>query len=166
MISECSELKQKLTREKSLLESINLVLNEQQQAVLGNDIAGLNESVASLREWLNRFALVENERRQAMEELATVAALSREGVTLQKLLDALVVPEKEEILSLGESVRSLLEQVEKTNRLNSYLIEKSQLFVKRNLLWMKRIQSPVTTYTRDSRVKVQSNTKQLINEAV
>jgi flagellar biosynthesis/type III secretory pathway chaperone len=81
-------------------------------------------------------------------------------------LDALVVPEKEEILSLGESVRSLLEQVEKTNRLNSYLIEKSQLFVKRNLLWMKRIQSPVTTYTRDSRVKVQSNTKQLINEAV
>jgi flagellar biosynthesis/type III secretory pathway chaperone len=166
MNPECSELKRKLTREKSLLESINLVLNVQQKAVLGNDITALTESVDSLQKWLNNFAEVETERRQAMEQLATVAAMSAEGITLQKLLDALAVPEKEELLSLGESVRSLLEQVEKTNRLNSYLIEKSQLFVKRNLRWMKRVQSPVTAYTRDSRVEVQSTTKQLINEAV
>ncbi len=166
MNPECSELTRKLTREKSLLESINLVLNEQQKAVLENDITGLNESVAALRQLLTSFAEVETERSQAMEQLATVAALSKEGITLQKLLDAVNIPEKEEILSLGESVRSLLQQVEQTNRLNSYLIEKSQVFVKRNLLWMKRIQSPVTAYTRDSRVKVQSTTKQLINEAV
>ena len=116
----CAELRRQLIREKSLLESINQTLNHQQDAVLGNDIPTLNDTVSKLRQLLNSFAAVEQERREAMEELARVTGAPLEEITLQKLLDALVVPEKEALLALGEEVRALLLQVEKTRHSRSF----------------------------------------------
>ena len=166
MISASNELKRRLIHEKSLLESIEEVLLHQREAVLDNDITSLNETVEFLRQLLEKFAAVEEGRRNAMLQLADAAQLPPEDLTLQQLIDTLPDNQQSELAELGEQVRTLLESVDRDNRFNSYLIEKSQFFVRRNLLWMKRMQSPVTTYTSDSRVKVQPTGKQLINEAV
>jgi len=160
------DLVRRLEQERYLLERINQLLLAQRDAILENDIANLNETVSFLQQLLEEFAGVESKRRQAMEQLAEAMALSLQGLTLVELAASLPPTRQAELSRVGQEVRQLLESADRNNRLNSTLVEKSQLFVRRNLLWLKKLQAPVTTYTSDSKVNLQPTGKQIINEAV
>ena len=134
-----------LRREIELAAGIVSTLDEQQKALLGLDLAGLEASVPALDELTEELRRAEGRRQAAAGVIAAGYGFDA-GAPLQELLAALPAAERRELEQARRRLGALIEEICRLNHANYALMLNAARF---NRVVLQFVAGTAATYARN-----------------
>jgi hypothetical protein len=141
------ELIEVLKKEASLFETFLELLEEQQQALVRNDLDGINRTTERQREKTVESAILSRKREELISRI-TLEGCAGENITISKLIDAVSSGQAEILGRLKASILEIMEKINRTKSQNEMLIDRSRRNIARTVELLARINAPEGSYGR------------------
>lgn len=109
------------------------LLREEQAAIVGDDLEGIERSVLSQQNVATEAQMLEAERVQVGEELSNRLNMEPGNFNLVRLLDVVESSQGEELSRMRETLLELNEKIRMTNENNAFLVRQSMRYTERCL---------------------------------
>lgn len=127
------ELIDVINQEIRLFNELLTLLQEEQAAIVEDDLEGLETSVAAQQEIAQRAHLLETRRVQVTEELSMRLDMVSDNVSLARLIEVLESEQREELARMRETLLELNQKIRTTSENNAFLIRQSMRYTERCL---------------------------------
>jgi len=145
------ELIEVLKEEASLFETFLELLEEQQRALVKNDLNGINRITELQREKAVSSRRLNKRREDVIGKLASDGA-SKEDLTISKLIESVASGQAIVLEQLRNSILDLNAKITKVRNQNSMLINRSRDNIVKTMELLSRIGVPDTGYKRQGQV--------------
>lgn len=145
------ELVEILMEEASLFETFLKLLEEQQIALVKNDLDGINRITELQREKAVASRRLIKRRETVIGQLASDGA-SREDLTISKLMATVSSGQAVVLGQLRNSILDLNEKITKVHNQNAMLIDRSRENIIKTMELLRRISAPDTSYQNGGKV--------------
>ncbi len=134
-----------LKREASLFEAFLELLERQQQALVQNDVAAINETTELQRERVIEAGILAKKREAIVQELANDYD-ARQDITISHLIESVASGPGELLSSLRDTILDLNDRITKVRSQNEMLIDHSREIIMKTMELLARIKMPDDSY--------------------
>ncbi|MBD3403637.1 hypothetical protein GF420_12135 [candidate division GN15 bacterium] len=136
-----------ISREAAAFDRYLTLLEQQQQALVANDLTRLNAVTAEQRQVVADTQALHREREETIEQLR--AGYDIEGdLTLSRLLELVDDTQATQLTRLQQLILTLNEQIGAVRNSNALLLNQSRESIARMMSMLSKIHHPDKTYSR------------------
>lgn len=140
-----NELIQVISEEALLFEDFLQLLDRQQQKLVANDVAGLNEVSALQQQKLIESQQLNRRREQIIAAIKSANAVEGD-VTIARILQFADEGQAERLKRLRETIINLNESIGRVRNTNALLLNRSREYIARTMSMLSRVCNPDNTY--------------------
>ncbi|MEA2031374.1 MAG: flagellar protein FlgN [candidate division Zixibacteria bacterium] len=134
-----------LGREASLFESFLELLEQQQRALVDNNVERLNHVTEQQREMLSKSKLLHREREAVIEDIKRHNVIDGD-LTVTRLLEMVDQSQADQLSQLRDAILNVNDRILKTRNQNAILLNKSRDYIGRMMKMFSRIGDPSPVY--------------------
>lgn len=136
-----------VSQEVTIFEQFLLALNQQQEALVGNDIESLETTTCKLESLTAKTREIESKRFVLVKEISQELQMGEDDVTLSKLIELVKEHESSQLARLQSTLLGLHNQITETKSRNDFLIKKSMEFVNNTITTLSGTEQKEATYS-------------------
>jgi len=140
-----NELIQIISQEALLFEDFLQLLDRQQQKLVANDVAGLNEVSALQQQKLIESQKLNRRREQLIAAIKSVNAVEGD-MTIARILEFADKDQAERLTRLRETIITLNDSIGRARNTNAMLLNRSREYIARTMAMLSRVCNPDNTY--------------------
>ncbi len=146
------ELIEVLKEEASLFETFLELMEQQQQALVKNDLKGINRITGLQRERAVESRRLINRREDVIGKL-TLDGASSEDITISRLIDSVASGQAIVLGQLRNSIVDLNEKITKVRNQNAMMINRSRENIVKTMELISRIGAPDSSYQNQGKME-------------
>ncbi|RKX29633.1 MAG: hypothetical protein DRP47_01235 [Candidatus Zixiibacteriota bacterium] len=135
-----------LGKEAALFESFLKLLEQQQCALVDNDVEELNRVTEVQRERMAEGKLLHKEREVVIEDIKRQNVIKGD-LTITRLLDMVDQSQADQLSQLRDAIINVNDRILKTRNQNALLLNKSREYIGRMMKMLSRVGDPTPSYT-------------------
>lgn len=134
-------------REAELFEKFLLLLEEQQQALVTNDLEQIKATTENQREMIISSQILNNEREKLIEEIKIANAYEGD-LSVTKLLEMVDENQAQQLVKLQKLIYSLHDQITEVRNQNANLLNRSREYIEKMMDMLAKINTPAGSYSQ------------------
>jgi len=142
MIDELIDI---IGREATLFESFLALLEQQRDALAGNDLQRLNDVTSQLRERLVESQLLNQKRELVIHRIKVANAIDGD-LSVTRLLELVDETQAGQLRQLRQTILGLHDKIAERRNVNAMVLNRSREYIVKMMEMLSRVASPQSTY--------------------
>ena len=143
-------------REAELFEKFLLLLEEQQKALVANDLEQIKVTTESQREMIINSQILNNEREKMIEDIKVTNAIEGD-LNVTKLLEMVDDTQAQQLAKLQKLIFTLHDEIAEVRNQNANLLNRSREYISKMMEMLSKINTPTGSYSQPGNETSKSN---------
>ena len=165
MDSTMLQLVEIVQKEVETFEALLDSMAQEQQALISQDVAGIEKAVINQRDLAENAGALERARTRLVTELSAELGETASDLTLKRLIDRIDGPQSQQLGEMRDTLIAMHDKIQAANRQNALLIKQSMKYVDKTLHILTGDGPETGIYAQSGKVS-KSNGRTLLNQVV